>query len=218
MLAFGNGGSSSDAQDVVHTFLHPGRRRAATGPDRAAACATASAPQAETVAQTSVAAAATTAPHGSTAAAATLRPVVTTTTADPVPVPALCLTNDTAVVTALSNDVGFEAVFARQVQAVGRPGDIAVAVSTSGGSANVLAALAAARKAGLISVGFAGYGGGRMAEPGCVDHLFAIPSASVHRVQEVQTTLYHVLWEAVQAELSRLAPDPAPRTPRPARD
>ena len=146
LLAFGNGGSSSDAQDVVHTFLDPG--------------------------------------PGATAR------------------PALCLTNDTAVLTALSNDVGFDVVFARQLQAVGRPGDIAVAVSTSGGSANVLAALAAARKSGMRTVGFAGYDGGRMAEPGLVDHLFAVPSASVHRIQEIQTTLYHVLWELVQAELT----------------
>lgn len=142
LLAFGNGGSSSDAQDIVHTFLDP-------GPDATA-------------------------------------------------LPALCLTNDTAVVTALSNDVGFDVVFARQLQAVGRPGDIAVAVSTSGGSANVLAALAAARKSGMTTVGLAGYGGGKMAEPVLVDHLFAIPSSSVHRIQEVQTTLYHVLGELVQ--------------------
>ncbi|WP_344660218.1 SIS domain-containing protein [Catenulispora subtropica] len=168
LLAFGNGGSSSDAQDIVHTFLDPG------------------APE-------SVAAA----------------------------LPALCLTNDTAVVTALSNDVGFDVVFARQLQAVGRPGDIAVAVSTSGGSANVLAALAAARKAGMTTVGFAGYGGGKMAEPGLVDHLFAVPSASVHRIQEVQTTLYHVLWELVQQDVRQdaglTAAGPAPRTPQPVR-
>jgi D-sedoheptulose 7-phosphate isomerase len=161
LLAFGNGGSSSDAQDIVHTFLDPG--------DGARA------------------------------------------------LPALCLTNDTAVVTALSNDVGFDVVFARQLQAVGRPGDLAVAVSTSGGSANVLAALTAARKSGMTTVGFAGYGGGKMAEPGLVDHLFAVPSASVHRIQEVQTTLYHVLWELVQHRLGLTAADPAPRTPQPAR-
>lgn len=164
LLAFGNGGSSSDAQDIVHTFLDPG-------------------PGAEVTA-----------------------------------LPALCLTNDTAVVTALSNDVSFDVVFARQLQAVGRPGDLAVAVSTSGGSANVLAALAAARKAGMTTVGFAGYGGGKMAEPGLVDHLFAVPSSSVHRIQEVQTTLYHVLWEQVQRELRLTSAGPAPRTPRPDRD
>jgi D-sedoheptulose 7-phosphate isomerase len=82
----------------------------------------------------------------------------------------------------------------------------------------VLAALAAARKSGMTTVGFAGYGGGKMAEPGLVDHLFAVPSASVHRIQEVQTTLYHVLWELVQRELGLTATDPAPRTPPPARD
>ena len=162
LLAFGNGGSSSDAQDIVHTFLDPG--------------------------------------------------------GDATALAALCLTNDTAVVTALSNDVSFDVVFARQLQAVGRPGDLAVAVSTSGGSANVLAGLAAARKSGMTTVGFAGYGGGRMAEPGLVDHLFAVPSDSVHRIQEVQTTLYHVLWEQVQHELRLTAADPAPRTPQPARD
>jgi D-sedoheptulose 7-phosphate isomerase len=162
LLAFGNGGSSSDAQDIVHTFLAPG--------------------------------------------------------AEAVGLPALCLTNDTAVVTALSNDVSFDVVFARQLQAVGRPGDVAVAVSTSGGSANVLAALAAARKSGMTTVGFAGYGGGKMAEPGLVDHLFAVPSASVHRIQEVQTTLYHVLWELVDRRPDLTAADPAPRTPPPARD
>lgn len=168
LLAFGNGGSSSDAQDIVHTFLDPG---ADTSSGRQAAA-----------------------------------------------LPALCLTNDTAVVTALSNDVSFDVVFARQLQAVGRPGDVAVAVSTSGGSANVLAALAAAGKSGMTTVGFAGYGGGKMAEPGLVDHLFAVPSASVHRIQEVQTTLYHVLWELVQLELPLSAADRAPHTRRPALD
>ena len=194
LLAFGNGGSSSDAQDVVHTFLDPGAP-ASMSPDPTIATATATAPATPPTAATNP-----------------------TPLPPPHPLPALCLTNDTAVVTALSNDIGFDAVFARQLQAVARPGDIALAVSTSGGSANVLAALAAARKSGLVTVGFAGYGGGRMAEPGCVDHLFAIPSDSVHRVQEVQTTLYHVLWEAVQTALSRPAPDPGPRTPRPGPD
>jgi phosphoheptose isomerase len=68
------------------------------------------------------------------------------------------------VVTALSNDVGFEVVFARQLAAFARPGDVAVGLSTSGGSANVLAAFAEARRLGLVTVGFAGYDGGRMAE------------------------------------------------------
>jgi D-sedoheptulose 7-phosphate isomerase len=106
------------------------------------------------------------------------------------------------VVTALSNDVGFEVVFARQVAAWGRPGDIALGLSTSGGSANVLAAFAEAHRRGLLTVGLAGYDGGKMAEADTIDHLFVIPSASVHRIQEAQTSLYHVLWELTQTALS----------------
>jgi D-sedoheptulose 7-phosphate isomerase len=118
------------------------------------------------------------------------------------PLPAIALTTDVAVVTALSNDVGFEVVFARQLAAFARPGDVAVGLSTSGGSANVLAAFAEARRLGLVTVGFAGYDGGRMAEAaaaGAIDHLFVVPSASVHRIQEAQTTTYHVLWELTQS-------------------
>jgi D-sedoheptulose 7-phosphate isomerase len=117
------------------------------------------------------------------------------------PLPALTLTADVAVLTALGNDVGFDVVFARQVAAMGRPGDIALATSTSGGSENVLRALDEAGRRGLLTVGLAGYDGGRMAEAG-LDYLFAVPSASVHRIQEAQTTLYHVLWTLVQEELA----------------
>jgi D-sedoheptulose 7-phosphate isomerase len=116
--------------------------------------------------------------------------------------PVIALTTDVAVVTALSNDVGFEVVFARQLAAFARPGDVALGLSTSGGSANVLAAFAEARRLGLVTVGFAGYDGGRMAEAaaaGAIDHLFVVPSASVHRIQEAQTTTYHVLWELTQS-------------------
>jgi D-sedoheptulose 7-phosphate isomerase len=116
------------------------------------------------------------------------------------PLPALTLTADVAVLTALGNDVGFDVIFARQLAAMARPGDVALAVSTSGGSENVLRALGEAKRLGLLTVGLAGYDGGRMAEAG-LDHLFAIPSASVHRIQEAQTTLYHVLWSLVQTEL-----------------
>src|SRR5688572_21504280 len=117
------------------------------------------------------------------------------------PLPALTLTADVAVLTALGNDVGFDVVFARQVAAMGRPGDIALATSTSGGSENVLRALGEAGRRGLLTVGLAGYDGGRMAEAG-LDYLFAVPSASVHRIQEAQTTVYHVLWSLVQEELT----------------
>jgi D-sedoheptulose 7-phosphate isomerase len=117
------------------------------------------------------------------------------------PLPALTLTSDVAVLTALGNDVGFDVVFARQVAAMGRKGDMALAVSTSGGSENVLRALDEAKRRGLLTVGLAGYDGGRMAEAD-LDFLFAVASSSVHRVQEAQTTLYHVLWSLVQAEIS----------------
>jgi len=117
------------------------------------------------------------------------------------PLPALTLTADVAVLTALGNDVGFDVVFARQVAAMGRRGDIALAVSTSGGSENVIRALDEAKRRGLLTIGLAGYHGGRMAETG-LDFLFAVPSSSVHRIQEAQTTLYHVLWSLVQGELA----------------
>jgi D-sedoheptulose 7-phosphate isomerase len=117
--------------------------------------------------------------------------------------PALCLTGDAALLTALANDVDFDVVFARQLAALGRPGDIALALSTSGGSANVLRGLEQARRTGLVTVGFAGSGGGRMAEENLADHLFVIPSSSVHRVQEAQTTAYHVLWQLTQQALDQ---------------
>jgi D-sedoheptulose 7-phosphate isomerase len=117
------------------------------------------------------------------------------------PLPALALTADVATLTALANDVGFEIVFARSIAAACRPEDIALGLSTSGGSANVLRGLATAHERGLLTVGLAGYAGGAMGEAagrGEIDHLFVMPSASVHRIQEAQTTTYHVLWELVQ--------------------
>jgi D-sedoheptulose 7-phosphate isomerase len=144
LFAFGNGGSSTDAQEVATTFLHP--------------------------------------PGGR-------------------PLPALSLAADVAVVTALSNDVGFEVVFARQLAAFGRRTDIAFGLSTSGGSANVVRAFEEADRLGMLTVGLAGYDGGKLAELGTIDHLFTIPSPSVHRIQEAQTTVYHVLWELTQRAL-----------------
>jgi len=119
--------------------------------------------------------------------------------------PAVSLTDDVATLTALANDVGFEVVFARQIAAAARPGDVALGLSTSGGSANVLRGFSAARERGLLTVGLAGYSGGPMAEAaarGEIEHLFVMPSASVHRIQEAQTTTYHVLWELVQQALA----------------
>lgn len=116
--------------------------------------------------------------------------------------PAFSLTSGVAVLTALANDVGFDVVFARQIAAFSRPGDIVFGVSTSGGSENVLRAFEEAGRRGLMTVGMAGYDGGRMAESGLVERLFVVPSPSVHRIQEAQTTAYHVLWTLVQHALA----------------
>lgn len=164
LFTFGNGGSSTDAQDVAALFLNPG------------------------------------VPGGSAGRAAR-------------PLPALALTTDVAVVTALSNDIGFEVVFARQLAAFGRPGDIALALSTSGNSDNLIAAIREGGRRGMLTVGLAGYTGGQMAEEPALNHLFVVPSSSVHRVQEAQTTIYHALWELTQAELARDGAAPAGTAP-----
>jgi D-sedoheptulose 7-phosphate isomerase len=120
------------------------------------------------------------------------------------PLPAFGLANDTSVVTALCNDIGVEVVFARQLAAFGGPHDIAVGLSTSGNSANLLRAFDEARRLGMLTVGLAGYEGGKMAELSSIDYLFVAPSASVHRIQEAQTTIYQVLWELTAQEVSHV--------------
>jgi D-sedoheptulose 7-phosphate isomerase len=118
--------------------------------------------------------------------------------------PARSLTADVATLTALANDVSFDVVFARPLAADGRAGDIALGLSTSGSSANVLAGFAQAHRIGMLTVGLAGYSGGAMAEArdrGEIEHLFVMPSDSVHRIQEAQTTTYQVLWELVHLAL-----------------
>ncbi|HYX20330.1 MAG TPA: SIS domain-containing protein [Thermoanaerobaculia bacterium] len=118
-------------------------------------------------------------------------------------VAASSLAAEAAVVTALGNDVGFDVVFARQLAALAEPTDVALGLSTSGNSENVLRAFEEASRRGLLTIGFAGYDGGRMAETEAIDHLFVIHSPSVHRIQETQTTLYHALWELSQYALAR---------------
>jgi D-sedoheptulose 7-phosphate isomerase len=117
--------------------------------------------------------------------------------------PAFGLANDTSVVTALCNDIDVGVVFARQLAAFGRREDIAVGLSTSGNSDNLLRAFAEASRRGMLSIGLAGYEGGRMAEVDSIDYLFVAPSSSVHRIQEAQTTMYHILWELTLASLER---------------
>ena len=112
------------------------------------------------------------------------------------PLPAWSLTADQAIVTALGNDVGFELVFARQLIARAKAGDIAIAMSTSGNSPNLLAALAEARQRGLYTIGFAGYDGGAFANNPNVDACFIVRSQSVHRIQESQALLGYQLWLA----------------------
>ncbi len=119
------------------------------------------------------------------------------------PLAAYNLASDTAVVTALSNDIGVEVVFSRQIAAFGRQDDIAVGLSTSGNSANLLRAFDEASRRGLLTIGLSGYEGGKMAELDSIDYLFVAPSSSVHRIQEAQTTVYNVLWELTLAALDR---------------
>src|SRR5580704_18741333 len=145
LLAFGNGGSATDAQQVAALFLNPG------GEAR--------------------------------------------------PLPAFGLANDTSVVTALCNDIGVEVVFARQLAAFGGRNDIAVGLSTSGNSGNLIRAFDEASRRGMLTIGLAGYDGGKMAELDSIDYLFVVPSSSVHRIQEAQTTIYQVLWQLTAAAL-----------------
>lgn len=142
LLAFGNGGSTTDAQDIVADLLDP----------PFPGC------------------------H---------------------PLPAIALTNDIAVVTAVGNDVGFDNVFARQIIAFGRSGDVAFGISTSGNSTNVLVALEQAKKQGLLTIALAGYDGGKAARSPAVDFCFVAPSDHIPRIQEAQATIYHALLEVV---------------------
>jgi D-sedoheptulose 7-phosphate isomerase len=118
------------------------------------------------------------------------------------PLPARSLVADSAVLTALGNDVGFELVFSRQLIAYAVDGDIAIGLSTSGNSRNLLAAFAEARSRGVLTIGFAGYDGGDMGRSGDVEHCFVVSSESVHRTQEVQGALAFALWSAVQQRLT----------------
>ncbi len=119
------------------------------------------------------------------------------------PLPALALSNDTSVVTALCNDIGVDVVFARQIAAFAGKNDIAVGLSTSGNSENLLRAFDEASRRGMLTIGLAGYEGGRMAELDSLDYLFVAPSTSVHRIQEAQTTVYHTLWQLIQEALGQ---------------
>ncbi|HET9858385.1 MAG TPA: SIS domain-containing protein [Nocardioidaceae bacterium] len=117
-------------------------------------------------------------------------------------VPAWSLAADQAVMTALGNDVGFELIFSRQVIAHSRPVDIAIGLSTSGNSEDLIRAFTEAKKRGLLTIGFAGHDGGAMATSPDLDYCFTIRSQSIHRIQESQALVGFELWSIVQ-ELTR---------------
>ena len=147
LFAFGNGGSATDAQDMVTDLLNP------PFPERE-------------------------------------------------PLPAISLTNDIAVVTAVGNDVGYDKVFARQIIALGHAGDIAIGFSTSGNSQNMLVAFEQAKKQGMLTVGAAGYDGGKMAHAPYLDYCIISPCDHIPRIQEAQATVYHTLIDLVYAILA----------------
>ena len=108
----------------------------------------------------------------------------------------IALTTDSSVLTSVANDYGFEAVFARQVEAIGNAGDVLVGISTSGNSRNVIAALEAARAQGLVTVAFTGEGGGRIAA--LADHVFAVASRDTARIQEAHILAGHMLCDWIE--------------------
>ena len=118
--------------------------------------------------------------------------------------PAICLTNDIAMVTAVANDVSFADIFSRQVIALGRPGDILLGLSTSGNSENIVRACETARRMKLVTVGYAGGDGGKMAAmhaAGTLDFCLTVPTPSIHRIQESHVALYHTTWDMVHTFL-----------------
>jgi D-sedoheptulose 7-phosphate isomerase len=115
------------------------------------------------------------------------------------PLAGISLSTDTSILTALGNDYGYEKIFSRQIEALGNPGDIAIAVSTSGNSPNIIAAIDAARSKGLFTVGFTGETGGKMKHG--VDVLFRVPSRNTPRIQETHLLLGHILCDLVDRNL-----------------
>ena len=119
------------------------------------------------------------------------------------PLPAWSLVADHAVLTALANDVGYELVFSRQLISQAKRGDMALGLSTSGNSPNVVRAFAESRRIGLLTIGLAGYDGGNMSSSGLIDHCLVVRSDSVHRIQESQNALVYNLWSRVQRLLKK---------------
>ncbi|MEQ9587994.1 MAG: SIS domain-containing protein [Parvibaculaceae bacterium] len=118
--------------------------------------------------------------------------------------PVTNLTSDIAMLTAVSNDIGYSEVYARQVEALGQRGDCLVAFSTSGNSDNLVRAMYEAHEKGLTTIGFCGQDGGQFAKLSFLDACLCVPTSSVHRVQETHLVCYHILWDMVHTELSHL--------------
>ena len=112
------------------------------------------------------------------------------------PLPAIALNTDMAVITSIGNDYGFNLVFSRQVEALAKEGDIVIAISTSGNSPNVIAAVETARKMGITTIGLTGGNGGSLST--LVDYAFVVPSKVTPRIQEVHITLGHVICQVVE--------------------
>ena len=115
---------------------------------------------------------------------------------------AINLVADIAMISAVGNDVGFDQVFVRQVIAQARAGDGLIGVSTSGNSANLIAAFAKAKEMGLATIGLAGGDGGKMKMSGVLDHCLVVPTTSIHRIQECHVAAYHILWDLVHTLLA----------------
>lgn len=118
-------------------------------------------------------------------------------------IPSIALSTDTSILTAASNNYGYEHIFQRQVETLARKGDVVVAVSTSGNSRNVYLALEAARKIGAVTVAFTGRGGGQIAK--AADFLFEVPSNDTPRIQEAHILAGHILCEVLELELTQNA-------------
>jgi D-sedoheptulose 7-phosphate isomerase len=115
---------------------------------------------------------------------------------------AINLAADSATLSALGNDLGFEHVFVRQIVAQGRVGDALIGVSTSGNSTNLLSAFVKAKEMQIVTIGLCGGDGGRMQSSGAVDHCLVVPAQSIHRVQECHVVAYHILWDLVHTLLA----------------
>ena len=122
-------------------------------------------------------------------------------------IPSIALSTDTSILTAASNNYGYEHIFQRQVETLARKGDVVVAISTSGNSRNVFLALEAARKLGAVTVAFTGKGGGQIAK--AADFLFEVPSSDLPRIQEAHILAGHILVEILETELTQAQGNPA---------